>query len=100
MKARLWAILFLFPVLGMIGCSSSGTSSDESVSVSSLTSIPSMDDILDSESTSSLNSALIKAAVSGTPPAMGDITDESAKTLFWEAGLIDTLAAGGGSTEE
>jgi len=105
MNSRIWILPILIFGLTLNNCGSgSGTSSSSSsgggtssdtVTVSSLTSIPSTSEILSDSSSSSSISALISGAVIGTAPALQGITATSAETLFWAPGLIDTVKAGG-----
>ncbi len=91
-------ILASLPACGSSGSSSSsdsGGSGDgtSQVTVSSLTDIPSLTDIVASSSSQS-SSARIHSAVSGTPPILQDIDATSADTYFWN-GLVATINTAG-----
>jgi len=84
---------------GLVQCGSSGTSSSSSSSstgtatVSNLTQLPSITDIVGESASASMTSlALTKSAVSGTPPILSEITASSADTVFWNGLLADINA--------
>lgn len=90
--------------LGLANCSGSSTTSTSddsstSLDVSSLQSIPSLSDIVSSSSSTDSNLSLFKAAVSGTPPNLIDITSSTADTLFWN-GLIEDITDNGATGDD
>ncbi|MBI2342888.1 MAG: hypothetical protein HYV02_00900 [Deltaproteobacteria bacterium] len=84
----------------LIACGSSGSTSEEStttttgdnLSVSDLSSLPDIEDIVSADGTSAALSLL--KAVSGTPPNLVDIDDTAADTLFWD-GLVADINTNG-----
>lgn len=97
MKNRIAVLVLSATFVALMGCGSSSstttTTTEEVVSVSSLTQLPDMTEIVNGGTTlASLSAVTLKDAVTGTPPLLAEITDESADTLFWN-GLLATIVA-------
>jgi hypothetical protein len=99
---RLWAGLFtLVLASGIISCNggSSSGSSSSSVSISSLSDIPELSEVVGSSSTDASISALALMAVSGTPPNLTTVDADSADTLFWN-GMVADVNTNGADAED